>query len=270
VRDSLVQRLLRSDRAVVMTAVGVLTAIAWAYVWWLADSMRMHGMDMSGFRMIPAGRMLMVPAARSWAPTEFVLVFAMWAVMMVGMMMPSAAPMILLYARVGRDAMTRGSALPATAWFLAGYLLVWVAFSGAATLAEWALDRTFLMTPSMSAANDVLGATILIVAGVYQWTSIKRACLRHCQSPWVFVQQHGGFRREAGGALAMGVRHGLYCLGCCWALMTLLFVGGVMNLLWIAALTVLILIEKITPAGRAVSRAAGVGLVAFGVWMIAA
>ncbi|HEX9237852.1 MAG TPA: DUF2182 domain-containing protein, partial [Xanthobacteraceae bacterium] len=203
-----------------------------------------------------------------WQPIEFAYVFAMWIVMMIGMMVPSVAPMILIYARVGRQAETSGQPFAASAWFAAGYLVAWTGFSLAATFAQWALQRAALLTPMMESASNVLGGVVLIAAGVYQWTPVKEACLSYCQAPLTFIMRHGGFRREAAGALTLGFRHGLYCIGCCWALMLLLFVGGVMNLLWIAALAVLVLLEKAMPFGKSVSRVAGVAFIAMGTWLL--
>jgi predicted metal-binding membrane protein len=268
VNDSALQTVLRRDRTIVVAALAVLTALAWAYVLWLADDMRMGGMDMAGFRMVPAGRGLMMAAEDPWEAVEFVFVFAMWAVMMVGMMTPSAAPMILLYARVARQAAAQGKPLAATAWFVGGYLAMWTTFSLAATFAHWGLDRALLLTPMMASASLQLGGAVLIASGLYQWTPLKDVCLRQCQAPWLFIQRHGGFRRDGAGSLALGARHGLYCIGCCWALMALLFVGGVMNVLWIAALTILVLAEKVVPAGRLISRTAGAGLLAAGAWLV--
>jgi predicted metal-binding membrane protein len=185
------------------------------------------------------------------------------------MMTPSATPMILLYARVGRQAANAGKPLAATWWFAAGYLLIWTAFAFAATSAQWALERATLLTPTMAGANGVFGGIVMIAAGLYQWTPLKDACLRQCQAPWLFIQRHGGFRGDARGAIALGARHGLYCVGCCWVLMALLFVGGVMNVLWIAAIAILVLAEKIIPAGRLISRIAGTGCVAGGIWLLA-
>jgi predicted metal-binding membrane protein len=190
-------------------------------------------------------------------------------VMMIGMMTPSAAPMILLYARVGRQAAQQGQPLAASAYFSAGYLVAWIGFALAASLAQWALERSALLSPMMEGASDVFGGAVLIGAGLYQWTPLKDACLRQCQAPWLFIQRHGGFRRDARGALAFGLRHGGYCIGCCWALMALLFVGGVMNVLWIAAIAILVLVEKIVPAGRMISRTAGAVFFAGGAWLIA-
>jgi predicted metal-binding membrane protein len=196
--------------------------------------------------------------------------FAMWAVMMVGMMTPSAAPMILLYARVGRQAAAQQKPLAATGWFAGGYLLAWTAFSIVATLGQWGLERAAMLTPMMTGASGVFGGIVLIAAGLYQWTPWKDACLRHCRAPLHFIQQHGGFKRDAWGSLAVGFHHGLYCIGCCWALMALLFVGGVMNLLWIAAIMVFVLAEKVVPGGRLLTRLAGAGFVAAGAWLLVA
>src|ERR1043166_24186 len=174
---------LRRDRVIVAGALVTLVALSWIYVVWLADDMEMGGMDMTGYRMIPAGMSLMMPATTPWAAIEFAFVFAMWAVMMVGMMTPSATPMILLYARVGRFAAGTGRPLAATGWFAVSYLLVWTAFALAATTAQWALERAALLTPAMAAASGVLGGVVMIAAGLYQWTPLKDACLQQCQAP---------------------------------------------------------------------------------------
>ncbi|HMF22716.1 MAG TPA: DUF2182 domain-containing protein [Pseudolabrys sp.] len=263
-----IEAALRRDRAIVAAALIILTALTWAYVWRLAADMDMGDMDMSGFRIIPAGMGLMMPATAPWNTVEFAFVFAMWAVMMIGMMTPSATPMILIYARVGRQAARQGTPLAASAYFAAGYLLSWIGFALVATSAQWALERAALLTPMMAGASDMFSGAVLVAAGFYQWTPLKDACLRQCQAPWLFIQRHGGFRSDASGALALGARHGAYCIGCCWALMALLFVGGVMNVLWIAAIAILVLAEKVIPAGRVISRIAGAGLFAGGAWVL--
>ena len=263
-----IEAALRRDRAIVAAALIILTALTWAYVWRLAADMDMGDMDMSGFRIIPAGMGLMMPATAPWTTTEFAFVGGMWAVMMIGMMTPSATPMILIYARVGRQAARQGTPLAASAYFAAGYLLSWIGFALVATSAQWALERAALLTPMMAGASDMFSGAVLVAAGFYQWTPLKDACLRQCQAPWLFIQRHGGFRSDASGALALGARHGAYCIGCCWALMALLFVGGVMNVLWIAAIAILVLAEKVIPAGRVISRIAGAGLFAGGAWVL--
>src|SRR5690242_4453954 len=231
--------------------------------------MEMGGMDMAEFRMIPAGLGLMMPATAPWQPIEFGFVFAMWVVMMVGMMTPSAAPMILLYARVGRQAALQHTPFAPTSWFAGGYLLAWIGFAFVATFAQWAVERWRWLTPSMAVSSTVLSGLVLITAGLYQWTPIKDACLRHCQAPLQFIQQHGGFRADARGSLTLGIRHGAYCIGCCWVLMALLFVGGVMNVLWIASIMIFVLLEKLIPARRLISHVSGGVFLAAGVVVIA-
>jgi predicted metal-binding membrane protein len=266
--NSALETVLRRDRLVVAGALGVIVALAWSYVLWLAADMDMGGMDMTEFRMIPSGMGIMAPANAPWRAIEFAFVFAMWVVMMVGMMAPSAAPMILMYARVGRQGKAAGQPLASTGWFAAGYFLAWIGFSLAATLVQWMVERAALLDSRMASASTVLGGIVLIAAGVYQWTPLKDVCLAQCQTPFQFLMRHGGFRGDVPGCLLLGLRHGGYCVGCCWLLMTLLFVGGVMNVLWIALLALLVLLEKVTPFGRWVARAAGVACVIAGAWML--
>jgi predicted metal-binding membrane protein len=192
----------------------------------------------------------------------------MWSVMMIGMMTPSVAPMILIYARVARQAASRGTPFAPAGWFALGYFLAWTAFAAVATTLQWGLERLLLVAPMAGQAAPSLGGALLVAAGVYQWTPLKDACLASCQSPLRFIQHHGGFRAGRGASIALGLRHGLYCLGCCWALMLLLFAGGVMNLLWIAALGALVLAEKLIP-GRLVQRAAGLAMIAAGLVLLA-
>jgi predicted metal-binding membrane protein len=247
---------------------GLIAALAWAYVLWLTAAMNMGGMNMSGYRMVPAGMEIMVPAASPWSAVEFAFVFVMWALMMVGMMAPSAAPMILLYARVARQGSIAGKPLAAAGWFAAGYFLAWAGFSLVATLIQWVLERRALLDAHMTGASLLLGAVVLIAAGVYQWTPVKNACLAHCQSPFLFLMSHGGFRRSIRGCLHLGFLHGAYCVGCCWILMALLFVVGVMNVLWIAILALLVLLEKVTLWGRWVARIAGAVCIVAGAWLM--
>src|SRR5262249_10500542 len=174
---------------------------------------------------------------------EFAYVFVMWAVMMVGMMAPSAAPMILMYARVGRQSRAQGKPFAATGWFAAGYVIAWTAFSLAATLLQWGIERAALLDSKMVMSSSLLGAIVLIAAGVYQWTPLKDVCLAQCQSPFLFLMRHGGFRNRAGGCLLLGLRHGGYCVGCCWVLMALLFVGGGMEVLLVGLLSLLVVVE---------------------------
>ncbi|MET3522854.1 DUF2182 domain-containing protein [Mesorhizobium abyssinicae] len=287
--DTALEAVLRRDRAVVAAALVVIAVLAWAYVLWLAADMSMPatpaqaGGDMAGMNMSDPSTMDMsgmdmpgmdmgeavAPAFRAWAAADFGFIFAMWAVMMVGMMTPSVAPMLLLYAGVGRKAAASGRTIASTGWFFSGYLLVWIGFSLAATGAQWLLARLALLDPMMATNSGILGGVILIAAGIYQWTPMKGVCLSQCQAPIAFLTRHGGFRTAPLGALRLGIAHGAYCLGCCWALMALLFVGGVMNVLWIAAIAILILLEKTVPTGRALPRISGAVMVATGVWLLA-
>jgi predicted metal-binding membrane protein len=203
----------------------------------------------------------LAPQTDAWSITELTISFVMWAVMMAGMMLPTAAPVILLYARVGRQAKALHKPLAATGWFAAGYLLAWTGFSLLAALLQAGLVRAELLTPDMASANTILGAAVLIAAGLYQWSPLKYQCLSNCRAPLSFLQRHGGFQRQALPSLRLGLRHGLYCIGCCWALMLLLFVGGVMNLVWIASIAALVLLEKVLSEGRNVSRLVGAGLI---------
>jgi predicted metal-binding membrane protein len=285
--DTALEAVLRRDRAVVMTALVVIAVLAWAYVLWLATDMAMPaspmpagasggmaGMDMSKTDMggMDMGDMDMgsavAPGFRAWAPADFAFIFTMWAVMMVGMMTPSVAPMLLLYAGVGRKAQADGRPIASTGWFFTGYLTVWIVFSIMATVAQWLLARLALLDPSMATGSTILGGLVLIATGLYQWTPIKGACLRQCQGPIAFLASHGGFRSAPLGALRLGIDHGLYCLGCCWALMALLFVGGVMNVLWIAGIAILVLLEKTVMVGQWIPRISGMLMVAAGAWLI--
>jgi predicted metal-binding membrane protein len=171
--------------------------------------MHMGGMDMSGFRLIPSGMGLMVPAHTPWRAMEFAFVFAVWIVMMVAMMTPSSAPMILIYARVGRQTEAQGTPLAATFWFVAGYFLPWAAFSLVATLVQWAVERTALLNSTPATTSNVLGALVFVAAGSYQWTRLKDLCLVQCQTPFAFLMRNGGFCRDVPGALMLGLRHGV-------------------------------------------------------------
>ena len=203
----------------------------------------------------------------SWTAADVFFTFAMWAVMMVGMMAGTAAPVLLLFAaaRAGRG--DRGVRL-AVVMFGLGYVTVWVGFSACAALAQWALHETAMLSPAMATSSPYLAGAILIVAGAYQLTPWKGACLTHCRSPLGFLMTNWHDGRL--GALQMGARHGAYCLGCCWGLMCVLFVVGVMNLVWVAALTGFVLLEKIGPAGTVVARVAGAAMVLVGILLIAA
>jgi predicted metal-binding membrane protein len=201
----------------------------------------------------------------SWTPVDVWFAFLMWVVMMVGMMTPAAAPVVILFAATAAGRHARRIPVTVLAFGL-GYFAVWAGFSVSAALAQWALHQTALLSPMMRTANPVLSGGILIAAGAYQWLPVKNACLAHCRSPLGFLMSH--WRDGAAGAFRMGARHGAYCLGCCWALMCVLFVAGVMNLVWVAALSGFVLLEKVGPAGTIVARVAGAAMALVGIALI--
>jgi predicted metal-binding membrane protein len=259
-RSLSLERLGRSDRLVPSVGLALLTGLAWLELLNLAEGMRSG----AGAGMAAMG----TGALRGWSAPEALGLFAMWAVMMAAMMLPSAAPMILLFASIERRRRERAAATAPTAAFVAGYLLVWIGFSALAALTQVGLHQAALLSPAMRSTTPFLGGALLLLAGLWQWFPVKQACLNHCRSPFHFLQQE--WREGAAGAVRMGLAHGVYCLGCCWAMMALLFVGGVMNLLWVVAIAALVLVEKLARAGPWVGRMAGLGLAGWGIWLLAA
>jgi predicted metal-binding membrane protein len=240
------------ERAIVWGGLAAITALAWiALVRIPMPAVAMGSAAMPGMTMAAAAGPLPWSLADAW------LVLAMWAVMMVAMMIPSASPMIDMYARIAR-----GNA-DSRAWFtwafVGGYAAAWTLFSVAATAAQWVLARAAVMAAAMR-VGPIAGAAILAAAGIYQLTPLKNACLAHCRSPLGFFMTE--WRGGAAGAFVMGLKHGAFCIGCCWMLMALLFVAGVMNLVWVAALAAVVLLEKVTPWGRAIARVSGVAMIA--------
>jgi predicted metal-binding membrane protein len=252
VKPSALEQVLRRDRTITLIALLAVSLLAWAYI--LSGA----GMDMRSMSM-PGMAMPMTP---DWTGSYFALMLAMWSVMMVAMMLPSAAPMILLFATIERRRRNQ-SPLAATTLFAAAYVAVWLGFSLVATLLQWRLELAALLSPAIASASALFAAVVLIAAGMYQFTPLKQACLRGCRSPLEFIS-----RFWSSGAFLMGLRHGLYCVGCCWMLMLLLFVGGVMNLLWVGLIAAFIVVEKITPPGKWLGYGAGAGLVGVGAWML--
>lgn len=220
------------------------------------------GVDMYG-PMTGASAWMMTPV---WDAPHLLLLFLMWTVMMVAMMLPSVSPLLLLYGGVARRTSAPGYS-PAFVYLVAlGYLLVWAFFSLVATVSQRLLTESFVLNPMMETGSRVTSGVLLIVAGLYQWMPMKRACLKNCRAPLSFLTEHA--RPGPAGALRLGLWHGLYCVGCCWALMLLLFAGGVMNLTVIIALAVFVAIEKLAPFGEATRWLAGAALVAGGGYLI--
>jgi predicted metal-binding membrane protein len=267
-----IERLVRRDHAITVFGLAILIALAWIYIA-SGAGLGMSAWDMTQHALFPhppAG-MVGMPGMDMGAPqvppaAPWVLIIAMWWVMMIAMMSPSAAPAILLYGRVHRHSVAQGqldTTLAPTGAFAAGYLLVWLMFSVAAAALQWLLAQAGLVSElMMSSQNRWLSAALLIAAGLHQLSPMKGLCLEHCRSPTQFIASN--WRPGALGAVRLGLLHGAYCVGCCWALMALLFVGGVMNLLWIVALSILVLVEKLTPFGPIVARGLGVLLVIWG------
>ena len=208
---------------------------------------------------------MMTPAA--WTAGYVVLMFFMWWTMMVAMMLPSAAPMILLFATVNRKQRARADPFVPTSVFAGAYLVTWGGFSLVAVGLQWTLQRLTWLSPRAVSTSSILGGLLLLAAGLYQLTPIKQACLRHCRHPITFLASH--WRRGTAGAVRMGLEHGAYCVGCCWFLMGLLFVGGAMNLYWIAGLALFVLLEKTVPAGHWLGYATGVALAGWGLVVLA-
>jgi predicted metal-binding membrane protein len=260
--------ILKHENLIVGSALFLLTLLAWISVIWLAGQMQA---PMPGMSEMPGmDRGALTPGFAPWSLIHFFFIFAMWSVMMIGMMTPSASPMIFIYGQVARQARTLGRAFAPPGWFAAGYLSSWTLFALAATAAQYGLERAALLTPMLASANKYFSGGVLIAAGLYQWMPLKDSCLTQCRAPLSFVQRHGGFQPRALGSLRLGVLHGAYCIGCCGTLMALLFVAGVMNLLWIAALMIFVLAEKVIPGGRLFGRLAGIAAFACGVWSVAA
>lgn len=248
----------KRDRLITVASLIAITMLAWVYMIHAAtnmasmDASRMQGMSM--------------PAMQIWHINDFLLTFLMWIVMMAGMMIPSATPMILTFLSVKRQRQADQTSLPATFIFVLGYLAIWALYSAAATLLQWGLHSANLLSPAMAGANPFFNGTLLILAGIYQFTPWKNACMLSCRTPLGFLIAE--WRDGARGAFAMGARHGIYCVGCCWLLMALLFAVGVMNLLWGAIITGVVLLEKVVQGGQWISRTIGLLAMAWGVWLL--
>jgi len=247
------ETLLRRERAIIWSALAILTLLAWLWVL-LGSGTGMSAIAMSTWQFPPPRPSMMMSG--DWSPVYWLTMLLMWWVMMIAMMVPGAAPVILLYARVFRHGQARGQipgAVAPTAAFAAGYLACWLGFSALATALQFALEHSGLVHGMMMWSTDRwLTAGLLVAAGLYQLSPFKAACLAQCRSPVEFLARH--WRPGRRGAFRLGIVHGAYCLGCCWALMLLLFAAGIMNLVWIAGLSILVLIEKLAPFGAALTK----------------
>lgn len=249
----LLEAALRKDRLIVIAGLVALAALAWLYITHTASGMAAHtGMS--------------IPMASAWDLDETAGLALMWIIMMIAMMVPPVTPVILLFAGVSRRRRSQGVPAAPVSVFTLGYLLAWTGYAVLAALTQSALHSAALLSPAMTSASPLLGGAILILAGVYQWLPLKGACLSHCRSPLGFFSTE--WREGLSGALHMGFRHGSYCVGCCWALMALLFVAGVMNLVWVALIAGFVLAEKVVPNGRLLGRITGVALAGYGLWVL--
>ncbi len=233
--------LVQRDQYLIISSLAALVVLAWAYLLVLDLNMR----DMPG----------MVPGIHPWTPADFIMMFLMWAVMMFAMMVPSAMRSVLIYSRIAAREESQKHLVTPVLVFIFGYIAIWTLFSATATALQWAMEMAALVSPMMVTTSSKLGAAILIAAGIYQLTPLKDICLKHCQSPVMFIAAH--YQKGMRGAFQLGLTHGVYCLGCCWLLMGLLFVGGVMNLIWILAISMFVLVEKLLPAHIQSTRITG-------------
>ena len=259
------ETLLRRERLVVLTGLLLIVALTW---WWvvIGSGTGMRAIEMTTWSFPPPA---VAPMPFNWSLGYAVIMFFMWWIMMIAMMTPSATPMILLYGRAYRHEQRQGklaSGVVPTFIFALGYLLCWAAFSLIAAGLQWGLERVGLLHQMMMwSISPFFTASLLVAAGLYQLTPLKSVCLEHCRSPAQYLAQH--FKPGASGALQLGWKHGLYCLGCCWFLMALLFAGGIMNLVWIAGLSIYAVLEKVAPRGQIIARVVGIALVLLGVWV---
>lgn len=252
--------LLRRDKLLVSLCLLLFTALAGAYI------ISGAGMDMNAWQMSRPMRHMGAMDFQPWNITHTLTMFLMWWVMMVAMMLPSAAPTVLLAAALNRRSQGQTPPYGNTGLFCLGYLLAWGGFSVVAVLAQWGLERAALLSMHLETLPPALTGGLLLMAGAWQLTPMKSACLRHCRSPAEFLVQHR--RTGPWAALWMGAHHGLYCLGCCWALMSLLFVGGVMNLGWIVGLAVFVFIEKVWFVGPRLGQVTGLALIVVGIVLL--
>ena len=269
------ETLLRHDKWIVCAGLVTITVLAWCYLLGGAG-MSMSTSDMTILSFIPyqhAGMSMNMPqmgmVAGNWSVGHWGIVFMMWWIMMIAMMVPGTVPTVLLYARVIRHAQRTDRTTRITdlvSFFVLGYLFSWLVFSVIATSLHWGMEQNDWLSMKMITNKGWLSGGLLIAVGIYQLTPLKVACLRHCRSPAEFIASH--MKNGKPGALQMGIEHGIFCVGCCWLLMFLLFVGGVMNLLWIVFLTFVVLSEKVLPHGEYLTKITGFVLIAWGTFIL--
>jgi len=247
---------IRRDRAILLAALIGLGGLACAYMIRMAAGTG-HGHSCHG---------MTAPLVRPWGSMEILMAFSMWVAMMFAMMLPIVTPWLLVLSGTKREKDPGAAPFGTAGFFLMGYAAVWAGYSALATLGQWGLGAAALLSPDLVGTSPVLGGALLLAAGIYQWTPWRDACMTHCRSPLGFFAT--SWKEGRRGAFTMGLRHGLYCAGCCWALMALSFVFGVMNLLWMAGITVFLLAEKITSWGPRFGKAAGLVLAGYGLWML--
>jgi len=247
------ENILKKDRFIAISALLVLCILAWLYIIYLNRQMLHMDMDAIFFAM---------PMSSSWTVVDFILLFLMWFVMMIAMMTASVAPLILIFVMVNRKKKQEQNPFVPTGYLICGYFLIWGCFSLLATLLQWLLQKLSLLNTEMVTTNKILGGIVLIAAGLYQFSSLKRRCLNYCLNPINFI--HNNWKEGKRGAFQMGIENGVYCLVCCWVLMILLFISGIMNLLWIALIALFVLIEKNFPNAKWISYIAGVALTVYG------
>ena len=264
--DAAFDKTLRRDRLIVVIALITVIALCWSYILFGAG-MELSAIDMTRAELNEentAGMAMMSPVV--WSTDYIVLMFFMWWIMMIAMMLPSASPMILLFVLMNRKRRKKTNPYVSTGIFAFAYLVTWSVFSLIAVLLQVSLQHLAWLSAMLKSNSVILGGSILLAAGIYQLTPIKQACLRHCRSPIHFISTH--WRPGKMGSFQMGLTHGVYCVGCCWFLMGLLFFGGIMNLYWIFGLALFVLLEKLVPRGHWISYASGFGLTAWGAWVL--
>jgi predicted metal-binding membrane protein len=258
--DKAIENTVKRDRIVAFIALAAVVTLSWAFI---LTGAGMHTSALKLTQPISTTSSMEMTKLAVWDLGYAGIMFVMWWVMMIAMMLPSAAPMVLLFATINRKQKEGGNPFVPTVVFAAAYLVVWAGFSIVAVFVQWGLEYMALLTPMQTSASYVFSGFLLLAAGIYQMTPLKQACLKHCRSPLQFIITN--WRSGTSGALRMGIEHGTYCVGCCWFLMGLLFFGGVMNLYWIAGLAAFVFLEKCIPKGHWIGHIVGIGLIVWGI-----